>query len=118
MQIKNAIITKTGLGFEGHGFMTCWLELNCGGFFKTFGGYRLDMWQKEQGRSVGTAYGLEFIMGILRALDVESWEKLVGEKIRVQLVDYHCKIQAIGHFFEDQWFDPSTLKASLVGAYE
>lgn len=100
-EIRNAIIKRTSLGFEGHGIMTCNLDTRSGALGQGFGGYCL-----------GGQWGMEFIVSVLRALEVESWEQLVGTHCRVDAS--REKIHRIGHIIEDKWFDPEKDLAQYV----
>jgi hypothetical protein len=109
---ENAIIDSTMLGTEDHGIFTCWLSLTFDDTGQGFGGYGLDEPIHEDGKfkgRIGSAYGMDFIMGILKALSVESWEKLKGTHCRVERADRFGKITKIGHILKDQWFDPEAL---------
>ena len=111
-EIMNARIRSTQLGNEDHGIFTCFLHLEYDHGGQSFGGYALDEHNQKRGAEserVGTAYGLQFLMEILRVLEVESWEKLPGTVCRVRAE--HSKVHAIGHFLKDQWFDPAELLA-------
>ena len=90
IETKNAIIERTFLGFEDHGIFTAFITLNYGGGGQTFGGYSI---------------GSEFIEQVLKTLDLESWEELKGQKVRVKAE--HGKVHAIGHFLNDKWFNPA-----------
>jgi len=104
MEIKNARIESVSLGYEDHGILTCMLHLDYGGSGQGFGGYVLDYYNKDIEERVGTAYGMEFIILILKTVGVEKWEDLVGKNIRVKAED--TKIIAIGHILKDNWFEP------------
>ena len=103
-QIVNARIERTSLGIEDHGILTAVLGLDYGGVGQGFGGYSLDNWSNEDGRRVGTAYGMEFVSRILKTVGVEKWEDLKGKHIRVD--QEHNKIWGIGHIVNDVWFYP------------
>ncbi len=80
------------LGFEDRGIMTCFIQLDYGdSSSQGFGGY-----------SLGGEYTDKVIKGILKALDVDMWEKLKGTNVRIE-TDGH-KIIAIGHFLKEHWF--------------
>lgn len=96
MITKNAQITDTMLGFEGHGVLTCFIYL----------GYGSSSAQGFGGWSLGKEYTDKWIRGILKTVGVESWEKLKGQHVRVELDSEFGKIQRIGHLLEDNWFDP------------
>lgn len=112
IEIKNAIIQNTHLGFEDHGVFTCYLWLDYGGIQQSFGGYSLDTPVKKLTGGYpyrrGTDYGMEFINLVLRTVGVEKWEDLKGKYIRV------CTptglgsgpIIKIGHIIKDIWFEP------------
>ncbi len=112
IETENAVIESTMLGLEDHGIMTCFLYLNYGGSCQGFGGYALDIWNKEADRRIGTAYGAEFIARVLATVGVEKWEDLAGKHIRARH-DW-TKVHAIGHIIKDQWFDPEADLASMV----
>ena len=111
-EIKNAVIESTMLGYEDHGIFTCFLTLNYGVSGQGFGGYGLDKpLEDDDGNFIcrtGSAYGMNFIINILKIVGVEKWEELVGKNIRVKAT--HNKIISIGHFLDDTRFDPSELK--------
>lgn len=79
---------------------------------QSFGGYALDEPRKDaNGKHLGrfgTAYGMDWIQGLLRALRVECWEKLKGQFIRID--HDHGQIYRIGHLIDDSWFDPAEVK--------
>lgn len=94
-EIKNARITGTMLGTEDHG------------------GYVFDSWDEVTRRRVGVAYGCEFILGVLRAVGVGSWEKLIGAHVRIETEGWGGRALRIGHIYKDQWFDPKALADSM-----
>lgn len=90
--IKNAVIKSVYLGREDHGIPTCYITLDYGGVCQAFGGYDL------------RHYGINFIMGVLDALKVKSWEDLPGTHCRAD--SEHSKVTAIGHILGDTWYEP------------
>ena len=97
----NAKIKRTQLGFEDHGILTCWLQLEQEGSGQGFGGYRLDA--PKDGDS---ALGSFWIKRILEVVGARNWEDLVGKYIRVE--GEECGIiLGIGHIVENKWFYPS-----------
>lgn len=96
MEIKNALIRKVRLGFEDHGFLTAWLDLDYGGVHQGFGGYGIG--------SAGANYCGEFIKRTLNVVGVREWSELPGKTIRVKRE--HTSVHAIGHIIEDRWFAP------------
>lgn len=107
IEIKNAIINTTYLGIDDHGIMTCFLHLDYGASGQSFGGYFLDEYNKVQKQRVGIAFGMNFIISILKTLNITSWEMLKGKHIRVKAS--FEKIHAIGHILEDKWFYPEDI---------
>ena len=107
MEIKNAIIEGTTLGTEDHGIFTAFLTLNYGGSCQGFGGYSFDGFDEKQNKRIGSAYGCEFIMRVLKVVGVEKWEDLKGKHIRVKADS--GKVYAIGNILEDEWFSPEEL---------
>jgi hypothetical protein len=113
MKIENARIKSTMLGTEDHGIMTAYLHLEGDGWGVGFGGYCFDEYDESANRRFGTAFGTEFILQILRTLDIESWEKLPGTVIRVEYEGWGRKVLRIGHYMKDKWFDPSALAKKM-----
>jgi hypothetical protein len=109
---KNARITGVSFGYEDHGILTCTVGLDYGGSGQSFGGYALDTYDKEKKKRIGTAFGTQFILEILRVLDIRTWEKLPGVVIRVRAS--HNKVHAIGHALKDQWFTPAALIREML----
>ncbi len=106
--IKNAIITSTMLGFEGHSVMTGFLFLDYGdSTLQSFGGYRLDAYNKATQRTEGHAFGIAFIGEVLNTVGVSKWEDLAGKYIRVEC-DWN-KVYRIGHITKNVWLDPAKL---------
>lgn len=113
--IENAKITATRLGDEGHGIFSASVCLEGDGWGVWFGGYALDTFDKPQNRRVGTAFGMEFISGVLRAVGVKTWEALVGQHVRVENTGLGGKALRIGHITKNEWFDPEALAEAHRG---
>ena len=103
IELKNAEITGTHLGYEDHGIFTFMLNLKYGGSGQGAGGWALDSYDKKLDKRIGTKLGMDLIIEILKVLEVEKWEDLPGQFIRVK-ADY-TKVHAIGHLLKDKWFD-------------
>jgi len=88
-------IEYTHLGFEDHGIMSFMIGFDFGTSGQGFGGYALDNYDKEVEKRIGTAYGMEAIMRILRATGVEKWEDLVGKVCWVYREEQRGNIVAI-----------------------
>lgn len=111
-EIKNAIIERTMLGKEDHGIMTAFLYLNFGGAGQGFGGYALDEFNQLLNKRVGMAYGMKFLIRILEVLEVEKWESLPGQHLRVDAE--WGRIHGIGHILKNNWFYPDKEKEFLL----
>lgn len=94
-----AKITDTMLGTESHGIFTCYLTVDYGGSGQSVGGYSLDTpIQDENGKHagrIGTGYGMEFIIRVMRACGVSKWEDVKGRTIFV-LQDLEPDALALG----------------------
>jgi hypothetical protein len=95
MEIKNAKITSTMLGFEDHGFLTWFLHLDFGNSGVGFGGYAL-----------GGDNTDKVIRAILETVGVETWEDLKGKYVRVKGGEWGKKVEAVGNVLEEKWFTP------------
>ena len=103
MEIRNAVIDDTMLGYEDHGILSAWLMTKSGSISQGFGGYALDDWNEKKGKRVADVHCGWFIARVLEVVGVSSWEKLKGKYIRVK-ADY-SGIYEIGNAIEDKWFD-------------
>lgn len=101
-KIENAKITKTKLGQE-HGCLTADIIVEGDSWGCAFGGYCLDHWCAEVGKHSSTdGYGA--IIELMKTLEVESWEELKGQYIRVESEGWGGRILKIGHLIKDKWF--------------
>jgi hypothetical protein len=112
--IKNVIIKSTKLGIEEHGIFTAYLHLEGDGWGCGFGGYAMDTWIDRENKRVGTRFGCDFITGVLKTLEVDSWENLKGKMVRAETEGWGGKILRIGHPIKDIWFDPKQLAKELT----
>lgn len=110
-EIRNARISSTHLGLEGHGIFSVMIDLDYDGGGQGFGGYALDRWVPDLKRRRGTAWGMEFIARVLRVVGVEKWEDLKGKYVRADAE--FTKVHRIGHITADRWFDPDELRDML-----
>lgn len=74
-------IDKTTLGYEDHGIMTVYLSVSWGGSGTSVGGYALDQYDEDKKRRIGTAYGLEWVIQVLRVVGVSKWEDVQGKEV-------------------------------------
>jgi len=107
IETRNATIKSTMLGYEDHGIFTAILNLDYGGAGQGFGLCFLDAYNDKTKEREGTAFGMQFIIEVMKVVGVESWESLKGKHCRVK-ADYE-KVHAIGHFLKDEWFSPQDL---------
>lgn len=102
MSIYNAKITNTRLG-EEHGCFTIELFLEGEGWVCRYGGYCLDHWFAGVGEHESTdGYGA--IIELMKTFDVESWEEVKGQYVRVEIEHWGEHITKIGHLIKDKWF--------------
>lgn len=109
--IENAVINSVMLGYEGHGIFTCWLMLSGDGWGIGFGGYALDTYDNTQNKRVGTVYGMNYIIELLKTFEVETIDELKNKPLRVVFDGdkFSSSIIKIGHFMKDNWFDPKQI---------
>lgn len=115
-EIVNAKIESTLLGYEDYGIFTCFLYLDYAGAGQGFGGWTLDEPINDENDNfierVGVAFGAEFILQILKTLEVDTWEKLPETSIRAD--KEHSKVHGIGHYLKDNWFYPEKLASHMI----
>lgn len=110
METKNATIKSTMLGYEDHGILTIFLNLDYGDSGQGFGGYALDEFIKGADARIPTVAVGKWIKGLLDVVGVEKWEALKGQHLRVEIEGgWNGKIVRIGHFLKDKWFDPTAV---------
>jgi hypothetical protein len=100
METKNAKITSTMLGLEGHGIMTFFLYLDYEGSVQGAGGYSLISSDIHKDKN---AFGIAIIKEILKVVGVDKWEDLKGEYVRVKASSN--EVSAIGHILENKWLN-------------
>ena len=120
MEILNALITGTFLGYEDHGIFTFWIDVDIsGGGCVGIGNYALDEFSHDEGKRVFKGHGLEPIARILDTVGVDSWEELKGKYIRIKSEGWGTTVDEIGNLMDDKWFNIreyfSELKASFGG---
>lgn len=79
-------ITSTRLGWEDRGILTANLVIEWPGGGVSVGGFSLDTPRDREAKDyerIGTAFGLDHIMWIMRTVGVEKWEALVGKQVIV-----------------------------------
>lgn len=111
--IENGKITSAMLGFEGHGILSSMIMIEFDGSGQGFGGWGMDSYSKEKDCRVGTAFGCQYIMDVLKTLELEQWDDLKGQIVRVKREESFGKIKAIGHAVKNKWFDPEKLVESM-----
>lgn len=101
-EILNGQIASTKLG-EEHGCLTAEIFLEGSGWGVSFGGYCLDHWFSDVGE-YGSSDGYGAIIELMKTLEVNSWEQLKGEYVRVEFEGWGGKVLRIGHLMKDKWF--------------
>ena len=105
----NAQIESTRLGYDREVFAAAWITLKyADGACQGFGGSVLDDKPTEpNGERQPTAWGMDYIFSLIRAVGVERWEDMKGKYVRVRFTGkfFDRKPFAIGHIIEDRWFD-------------
>jgi hypothetical protein len=80
-----AKIRAVRLGWEDHGIFTCMVDLDYGGSGQGAGGYCLDEPRHgEDGEFIGrfgTAFGMEWIIRLMRAVDARDFSKVQGRTV-------------------------------------
>src|SRR5690348_5448746 len=95
-----AKIRHVKLGWEDHGIFTCQLDLDYGGSGQGAGGYALDEARKggndEHIGRFGTAYGMEWIIRLMRACNAQDFSEVKGKTV-IALRDegYHGRVRGI-----------------------
>jgi hypothetical protein len=106
-EVKTAIVKSTFLGVEDHGIFTAILQLDCSdGRGYIFGTHDLHF----------AKYGIAYLEGILNVFNIDSWEKLIGKPLRVEV--NRNKVNAIGHFINNKWFNPEVELAGLEDEHD
>lgn len=99
-KIENGRITTTRLG-EEHGCLTAMVYIEGNGWGCGYGGYALGHFCGDK----KPTYGAGAISALLRTLELDCWEQLVGTYVRVRIDEsIGGKIEAIGHIYKDHWF--------------
>lgn len=108
LHIQNAKIAATQLGYDDHGIVTAFLQLQWPGMGGGFGGYVL---HSDHPNSGLTAFGIQYIRSVLDVVGVRTWEDLAGKHVRIvqEPGSNLNRIIGIGHIMEDRWFFPHEL---------
>ncbi|HEL1668972.1 TPA: hypothetical protein U1157_001208 [Streptococcus suis] len=106
--IENVKITKTFLGREDHGILTCYLTVEGYGFGVSIGGYCLDKYDERKKKRVAFYKSFELIDRILEVVGVSTWEDLPGKHIRIESDGFGCRVMKIGNLIKDDWLDFDT----------
>lgn len=103
---KNGRITSTMLGREDHDILTfmIYVEHDCC-TVSGIGGFALDRRDRETGKLIFKASGLEAISKVLEVVGVKTWEDLPNKYIRFEHDRSAWSITKIGHITEDKWVD-------------
>lgn len=86
-------IESTMLGTEDHGIFTFCLNVNYGGSAQGVGLMCLDKpVERYSSERIGTAYGHDLIIRVLKTVGVDDWEQLKGKSL------YVIKDEETGHY--------------------
>lgn len=116
MEIHNAIITDTMLGYEDHGILTFTLFIDTNEYQCCIGCYALDIYDREKKCRVPVAKGLDAIKKILEVVGVKKWEDLKGKYIRVKSNGgWGDRVTEIGNLMADKWFNMDKFFSNAEG---
>lgn len=122
--VTNAIIESASIGLDRDIFLCMWLQLDYGdGLHQGFGGYVIGgLPNAAAGRHHEQPnLAADFIVGCLRAADVDKVSQLAGKSIRVRRTDegFGGDIIEIGHITkDDRWFNPKARFEELQKSWE
>lgn len=105
MNIENAEITSTFLGYEDHGIFTFNIMLKGDGWGVGYGGRALDGYIEKEGERVPHQEAMSIITEILNVVGVKKWEDLKGKHVRVENNGLGRAVTKIGNLIEDKWLD-------------
>ena len=108
-KILNAQIKSTRLGkCDGPAFtLYLTLDIQDGGGVSV-GGIALDEYDKKKEERVGSAYGMNVIMRVLKVVGVTKWEELTGKFIRIECGRIGSTVTKFGNLMKDDWMDFTT----------
>ena len=96
MEIYNAKIIDTYIGYDDHGIFSVGVTLDAGYFCQGFG-YR-----------AGQERDIDLIKGIIRVVKADKWEQVKGRYVRIAR-DENRDIEAIGNIIDEDWVNITTL---------
>lgn len=105
MQCKNAIIESTSINFDDRRGLSCFINLDYGGYGQGFGGYILYLPKGFSNHAIESIAG-HFIYRSMEIAGADRWDAMGGKSIRVKIGE-NGQIKAIGHIIKDDWFCPS-----------
>jgi hypothetical protein len=111
MEPKNGIIKETFLGFDDTGMFTMAVTVSYGAKQQLYGLFALDDFDEETNTRVPTKYCCKCVMEFLKIVDARCWEDLINKPVRVKATDE--RIEEIGHFMDDVWFDKDKIYANM-----
>lgn len=101
----NAKITNVSLSMEDHGCLTFGITLDGSWGGCVFGGYVLGNGYVGAKEFTGSSAGMECLMRIMDTLEVNRWEDLKGQYVRVRDDGWGSSVTCIGHITKNKWFD-------------
>lgn len=106
--IRNAKITNTVLGREGHGIFTFEIFIEFSGCTCACGGYALDEPGYDKDNAIIRVYSkksMEIIGKILDVVGVDTWEELPNKYIRIVDNGWGTSVDEIGNLMEEKWLN-------------
>ena len=112
--MENATIKEASIGFEDHGILTVTISFDGCGWAQGLGHYPMDQWCDKQKTRVAHPNLSAWVLGILRTLELSSWDQIAGSVVRVRRGDDRS-IVSMGHPVKDKWFTPNNIAAEFRG---
>lgn len=103
MNIENAKISGTFLGYDDHGIFTFTLGLTGDGWGVGFGNRALDDYDGRKRERVPQPAALNIIPEILKVVGVDRWEELKGKHVRVETNGLGRSVTRIGNLIDNNW---------------
>lgn len=96
-------IDRTRFGVEDHGILTFDAAWSTGGAGQSFGGYAFDEWDEAlRARRAKSGFGLRFMLAVMRAAGVATYEQLEGAQVIVLRTENYGPIVGLAHPTRDE----------------
>lgn len=111
LEYHNAKITSTSIdnGDDDHGIFTVWLTLEFDGGGCGFGGYGMDVYDKEKRCRIDSRGMIgEYLKAIMDVVGVSNWEDVKGKYVVAETEGWGGHTLGIRNIIdEDKWFRPN-----------